>query len=56
MYPMCTSIPNHPIKLQVYDTLALKCTTESGVPSVQMKWINIKSSLDVLAHKALRVR
>ena len=47
MYPLCTSVPNQPITLRVHDTLTLKCTSENGVPSVQMKWINIKSSRDV---------
>ena len=49
MYPICTSVPNQPIASRVHDTLTLKCTSENGVPSVQMKWINIKSSRDVSA-------
>ena len=48
-YPMCTSVPNQSVILRVHDSLTLKCTSENGVPSIQMKWINIKSSSDVLA-------
>ena len=49
MYPLCTSFPTQPIALNVHDTLTLKCTSENGVPTVHMKWINIKSSRNVLA-------
>ena len=49
MYPLCTSIPNEQITLRVHDTLTLKCTSEIVVPTIQMKWINIKSSSDVFS-------
>ena len=48
MYPICASTPNQPNTLRVHDTLILKCTSEKGVPSVQMKWISNKSSRDIL--------
>ena len=53
-YPLCTSVPRQPITLHVHDTLKLKCTSENGVPSVQMKWINIKSSRDVYAQSSTK--
>ena len=53
-YPICTSVPNQPIALRVRDTLTLKCTSENGVPSVQIKWINIKSSRDVFAENIIK--
>ena len=49
MYPLCTSIPNRPLTLHVHDTLTMKCTSEIVVPTIQMKWINIKSSSDVFS-------
>ena len=43
MYPLCTSISNQPITLSVGETLTLKCTSEKGIPNIEMKWLNTKS-------------
>ena len=43
MYPLCSSIPMQPITLSVHDTLTLKCTSEKGVPTINMKWFNTKT-------------
>ncbi len=50
MYPVCTSTPNAPITLRVHDMLNLKCTSEKGVPTVNVKWINAKSGLQLQSH------
>ena len=40
--PRCTSTPNQPVTLRMYDTLTLQCTSEKGVPIIWMKWMNNK--------------
>ena len=42
MYPICSSIPNEPITLSVMDRLTLKCTSEVGVPSITIQWMDNK--------------
>ena len=44
MYPLCSSTPNQPTTMSVHDTLTLACTSEKGVPTIQMKWMNNKSA------------
>ena len=44
VYPLCSSTPNQPITLRVRDTLTLKCTSEKGVPTIHMKWMNTKTA------------
>ena len=43
-YPLCTSAPNQPITVSVDDILTLKCTSEKGVPTIEIKWMNIKTA------------
>ncbi|XP_072031294.1 uncharacterized protein [Amphiura filiformis] len=43
-YPICNSIPNQPIALNIGDRMTLKCTSEKGIPTVQMKWRNTNSA------------
>ncbi len=44
MYPVCDSIPNLQSPINIGETLTLQCTSGKGVPAVQMKWINTKST------------
>ncbi|XP_072030245.1 uncharacterized protein [Amphiura filiformis] len=43
-YPICSSVPNQPVALNIGDRLMLKCTSEKGVPGIQIKWLNAKSA------------
>ena len=65
IYPLCSSLPNQPSTLNVQDTITLKCTTEKGMPSIQMKWVNTKIALHLkpfnttegnLVHSTINVR
>ena len=44
VYPLCSSTPDQPTTLNVRNTLTLKCTSEKGVPTIRMKWMNNKSA------------
>ncbi len=42
--PMCDSVPGKPLIVNIGDRLTLKCTSDKGVPTVHIKWKNLKSS------------
>ena len=44
MYPLCSSTPNQLLTLRMHETVTLKCTSEKGVPTIRMKWMNNKSA------------
>ena len=44
LYPLCSSIPNQPIVVTLGETITVKCTSETGLPAIKMKWMNNKSA------------
>ncbi len=50
LYPLCVSTPNQPITLNIRDTLKLKCTSEKGMPPVNIRWIDAGSKRQLQSH------